>query len=159
MSKTKLLSAQDVAEYFLWRSGKEGKAITNKKLQKLVYYSQAWSLVIRDEKLFGDKIEAWVHGPAVRAVYVKYKKFGFGPITQVPTEKNIETISDTVRSFLDQVWKIYGKYDAAYLEHLSHSESPWQKARENLAPNIGSENEISLDDMKLFYGSKLQPNN
>ena len=29
------------------------------KLQKLVYYSQAWSLVFDDEPLFGEPIEAW----------------------------------------------------------------------------------------------------
>ena len=63
--------------------------------------------------------------------------------------------SSNTKNFLDHVWSVYGKKDAAYLEYLSHSETPWQKAREGLEPHIGSENEISLKDMKEFYTSKL----
>ncbi len=150
-----VLNAQQIAEYFLWKAQNEKKAITNKKLQKLLYYAQAWSLVLRDKKLFSDKIEAWVHGPAVRDVYFEYKKFGFGPITKTVKENDLEKISIDTKKFLDQVWSVYGKKDAAYLEYLSHSETPWQKAREGLEPHIGSENEISPKDMKEFYSSKL----
>ena len=150
------LNAQQIATYFLWKAHEEKKVITNKKLQKLLYYAQAWSLVLRDKKLFKEKIEAWVHGPAVRGVYLEYKKFGFGAITLSVSDDDIKKISDDTRKFLDQVWSVYGKRDAAYLEYLSHSETPWQKAREGLEPHIGSENEISLKDMKEFYGAKLK---
>jgi len=150
------LNAKKVAEYFVWKAQGEKKAITNKKLQKLLYYAQAWSLVLNNKKLFNEKIEAWVHGPAVRDVYVEYKKFGFGPITKSVSTGEIAKIPDNAKNFLDQVWSVYGKRDAAYLEYLSHSEMPWQKAREGLDPHIGSENEISLRDMKEFYSSKLK---
>lgn len=50
------LSAIQVAEYFIHCSNKAGIPITNKKLQKLVYYAQAWSLVLNDTKLFSEKI-------------------------------------------------------------------------------------------------------
>lgn len=156
MAKDTQLTAEEVAEYFLWISHEEGKAMTNKKLQKLIYYAQAWSLALRNGKIFNDKIEAWVHGPAVRAVYVKYKKFGFGAIQEIPTEKEIAKIPEEAKNFLNEVWRVYGKYDAAYLERLSHSETPWQKARENLEPNIGSENEVSPTEMRLFYSAKLK---
>lgn len=149
------LNAQQVAKYFIWKSQTEAKPITNKKLQKLLYYAQAWSLVLRDKKLFGDKIEAWVHGPAIRDVYFEYKKFGFGAIDKKIAKDDLEKISDDTKEFLNQVWSVYGKKDAAYLEYLSHSETPWQKAREGLEPHIGSENEISLADMKEFYSAKV----
>jgi len=150
------LNARQVAKYFIWKANSEEKAVTNKKLQKLLYYAQAWSLVLRDKKLFGDKIEAWVHGPAIRDVYFEYKKFGFGPISENVKENDLEKISSDTKKFLDQVWSTYGKKDAAYLEYLSHSETPWQKAREGLEPHIGSENEISTKDMKEFYSSKIK---
>lgn len=150
------LNANKVAKYFIWKAHGDKKAITNKKLQKLLYYAQAWSLVLNDKKLFNEKIEAWVHGPAVRDVYVEYKKFGFGPITESVSDDVVAKIPEDTKSFLDQVWSVYGKRDAAYLEYLSHSEIPWQKAREGLEPHIGSENEISLQDMKEFYSSKLK---
>jgi uncharacterized phage-associated protein len=150
------LNAQQIAKYFIWKAAGEKKAITNKKLQKLLYYSQAWSLVLRDKKLFSDKIEAWVHGPAVRDVYFEYKKFGFGPISENVVKNDLEKISSDTKKFLDHVWSVYGKKDAAYLEYLSHSETPWQKAREGLESHIGSENEISTRDMKEFYSSKIK---
>lgn len=156
MMKDTQLTALAVADYFVWISNKEGKPVTNKKLQKLIYYAQAWSLALSNKKIFDDKIEAWVHGPAVRSVYVQYKKFGFSPINEAPAEKKIEKLPQDVQNFLKDVWTVYGKFDAEYLELLSHSEMPWQKARENIEPNIGSENEISIDDMRAFYSAKLQ---
>ncbi|MFH1170529.1 MAG: type II toxin-antitoxin system antitoxin SocA domain-containing protein [Candidatus Vogelbacteria bacterium] len=156
MIRTRRLSAKQVAEYFISKAQGDNKPITNKKLQKMLYYAQAWSLVVRDKKLFPDKIEAWVHGPAIRSVYFEYKKFGFGPITKNVVADDIVKISSETKRFLDQVWSVYGNRDAAYLEHLSHSEMPWQKAREGLEPHIGSENVISTKDMKEFYASKLK---
>jgi uncharacterized phage-associated protein len=151
-----ILNAKQVAKYFIWKSQSEEKPITNKKLQKLLYYAQAWSLVLRNKKLFSDKIEAWVHGPAIRDVYFEYRKFGFGPISENVRKNDLGKISENTKEFLDQVWSVYGKKDAAFLEYLSHSETPWQKAREGLEPHIGSENEISLEDMREFYGSKVK---
>jgi uncharacterized phage-associated protein len=39
------------------------------KLQKLVYYAQAWALVWDDEPIFDEEIEAWANGPVVRGLY------------------------------------------------------------------------------------------
>ena len=39
------LSALDVAKYFLCKAHQEGDLVTNLKLQKLLYYAQAWYLV------------------------------------------------------------------------------------------------------------------
>lgn len=45
----------DVAAYILEKKGE----MTAWKLQKLVYYSQAWSLVWDQRPLFAERIEAW----------------------------------------------------------------------------------------------------
>lgn len=156
MSKTKLMSAKQVAEYFIWKSSQENKPVTNKKLQKLLYYAQAWSLVVRERKLFKEKIEAWIHGPAIREIYLEYKKFGFEPIVKEVSNSTIKKFSLKISKFLNEIWRVYGKYDAGYLEYLTHSEKPWQSAREGIEPHIGSENEISLDLMKDFYTKRLK---
>ena len=49
----------DVAAYILEQKG----SMTTMKLQKLVYYSQAWSLVWDEKPLFEEAIEAWANGP------------------------------------------------------------------------------------------------
>lgn len=53
----------DVAEYILEQHGE----MTSMKLQKLVYYCQAWHLAWSDEPLFRESIEAWANGPVVPA--------------------------------------------------------------------------------------------
>lgn len=152
---TKTLKAQDVGRYFLYLANQEKKPITNKKLQKLVYYAQAWSLVLNNKKLFSEPIEAWVHGPAVRSLYMQYKKFGFEPIMEEVKSYALK-ISGNTKELLDSVWKIYGKMDAGYLEMLTHSEKPWQEAREGLQSSESSDNEISLKMMKSYYAEKLE---
>ncbi len=48
----------NVAAYILQKSG----AMTTWKLQKLCYYSQAWSLAWTGEPLFNEDFEAWDNG-------------------------------------------------------------------------------------------------
>ncbi len=152
--KTKVLQ---VANYFIYKNNNNPKSdFTNKKLQKLLYYSQAWNLVINNEKLFDDKIEAWIHGPSVPNVYSEFKGFGFNEIKQEIAEPNFSDITTQEKKVLDAVWDVYGKYPADYLEALTHSEEPWQKARTGLMPYDSSSAEISTDDMKRYYEQKSQ---
>lgn len=148
-------TAKQIAEYFIAKTYNEGGKMTQKKLQKMLYYAQAWSLVFREEELFGDRIEAWLHGPAIYAIYQEYKSFGFSHIRKEIDNDLISKISAPTKKFLDDVWKIYGKYDADYLELLSHNEEPWQKAREGVGEFNASKNEISHASMKKFYGDLL----
>ena len=60
----------DVASYIL---NKEGP-MTTMKLQKLVYYSQAWSLVWDEKPLFFERIEAWASGPVVPALFQRHRR-------------------------------------------------------------------------------------
>lgn len=151
----KTLGAIDIARYFIYLANREKKPISNKKLQKLVYYAQAWSLVFSGRKLFKEPIEAWVHGPAVRSLYVKYKRFGFEPIKEEVKEGEL-IISTKTKELLDNVWKLYGKMDSGYLEMLTHSEKPWQDARNGLQSSESSDNEITTKAMKEFYSAKLE---
>ena len=43
--------------------------MTTMKLQKLIYYSQAWSLVWDEKPLFAERIEAWANGPVCPDLY------------------------------------------------------------------------------------------
>ncbi len=145
------LSAQldGVSDYFVCKSNQLQKPITNKKIQKLAYYAQAWCLVFNDGKnLFDDPIEAWMHGPAIRSLWHKYKKYGYNPITKTPQTPNLD--ADTT-SLLEEIWRVYGKYDAEYLESLTHSEDPWRKAREGLEVDESSSIVIKNSDMKQYY--------
>ncbi len=51
----------DVARFILETKGE----ITAMKLQKLMYYAQAWNLVWEEKELFDDDFEAWANGPVL----------------------------------------------------------------------------------------------
>ncbi|HUX35951.1 MAG TPA: type II toxin-antitoxin system antitoxin SocA domain-containing protein [Candidatus Paceibacterota bacterium] len=153
VGKSKVLAA---AEYFILKSQQEKRVVTNKKLQKLLYYAQAWSMVFNNKKIFNEPIEAWVHGPTVRKIYSKFKNFGFGNITVVVNEKDLNVLSADDKVVLDDVWKTYGKFNADYLEILTHNETPWQEARDGMAADQSCNNEISTDSMKEYYGRRLE---
>ena len=149
-------SASLVAKYFVWKANTEKKPITNKKLQKLVYYGQAWHLVFYDTPLFTEPIEAWVHGPAVRSLYGQYRRFGFDPIEEKISKKDLVGLNIEDRELLDEVWSLYGGYDAEYLERLAHHEGPWQQARNGLDLSDISDNVINHESMKTYYSKVLE---
>ena len=60
-----MVSVFDAAAYIVEKTGE----MTTLKLQKLVYYAQAWSLVWDERPLFDEKIEAWSNGPVARDLF------------------------------------------------------------------------------------------
>ena len=125
--------------------------ISNLKLQKLLYYSQAWMLAIYGKPLFDDRIEAWVHGPVVPSVFRKYRDFKWSPLT---TEVKVE-VSPLVSKHVDEVLKAYGHLQASALERLTHSEDPWKEARAGLAPDMSSTKEITQASMEKYYSARV----
>ncbi|MGC1878065.1 MAG: type II toxin-antitoxin system antitoxin SocA domain-containing protein [Rhabdochlamydiaceae bacterium] len=150
----KQIAVSDVAKYFLLRAKSEGKKISNKKLQKLVYYAQAWVLALTNKPLFSEKIEAWIHGPAIPSLYRKFKKYGSKPIHL--DDLSSKGFSLPNNEVLDEVWRVYGKYDANYLETLTHQEDPWLHARDEMEFGESSNNEITRESMKNYYRMKLE---
>ncbi len=69
-----MLSCYDVAQYFLAKADEDaGDLMSNLKLQKLMYYAQGFSLALCNKPLFPERIEAWIHGPVISALYHEYK--------------------------------------------------------------------------------------
>lgn len=149
------ITAALIARCLLKVAADNGKSLTNKKLQKLLYYTQAWHLAFKKEALFEEQIEAWVHGPAVRSVYQKYKSYGSLAITHYE-KVDLGKVDDFARDLILEIWRIYGKYDGDYLEELTHREQPWLEARGNLEEHENSSNVISHEIMENFYKEKLE---
>jgi len=116
--------ALSVAYFFLKKAHDHNAQITNLKLQKLVYYASVWHAVFYNKKLFVEPIEAWIHGPAIPSLYRYFKRFGFCSIEVENIDKINLPFSQETLNFLNNIWEVYGKYDAAYLEALTHSELP-----------------------------------
>ena len=141
----------DVAKYTLYLLRRHGETqVTTWKLQKLVYYAQAWSLVWDDESLFPNRIEAWANGPVVPDLYQEHKgRFKISRLSKGDLHVLTDDQCDTVKVVLNH----YGQRSAQYLSQLTHQEPPWKKARKGLKPGERGQREITLESMAEYYGS------
>lgn len=138
-------SVHDVAAAVL----RNGGEMTTMKLQKLVYYAQAWSLVWDERPLFHDRIEAWANGPVVPALYDVHKgQFSVAAWPRGDVSALDKVALETVASVVD----FYGKMTAQALSDLTHAEPPWRDARKGLAAGERASVEITTSAMAEYYG-------
>lgn len=138
----------DVAAYILHELGR----MSTMKLQKLVYYSQAWSLVWDEEPLFEDEIEAWANGPVVRRLFDYHR--GYFTIGSVAIGAP-HLLDEDQRATIDAVLEFYGDKSAQWLIDQSHSERPWREARCGMEPTERGSSVIPIDAMAEYYSSIL----
>lgn len=117
------------------------------KLQKLVYYAQAWHLVWRERPLFSEGIEAWSNGPVVPELWERHK----GRFTVDTVGGDPSGLDAAEESVVDLVLVHYGQKPGEYLSSLTHDEDPWKGAREGLSDGQPGRAEISLESMSSFY--------
>ena len=147
------LSPLDVANWFVCQIDREaGDSITHLKLQKLIYYAQAWALALKRSSLFQEDFEAWTHGPVLPSIYDRFKLYGF---ESLPTCACENPISGELEEILFEVQRVYGEKSARSLEQLTHEESPWLSARGNLPLEARCNQIISKENMMQYYQSLL----
>jgi uncharacterized phage-associated protein len=139
---------QDVAKYILERQGE----VTAMKLQKLMYYGQAWHLVWAEEPLFPDDFQAWANGPVLPALYVKHKGM-FKVNAHLLPQADSNRLTHAQRANVDKVLGFYGTQTAQWLSNLTHQEAPWLQTRNGLQPGTMSEDIIPQSLMHEYYSS------
>ncbi len=135
-----MATVHDVAAFIR----REHPGTRGKKLQKLVYYAQAWSTVWDGTPLFAERIEAWREGPVSPHLYGEEVHNG---VQTGNADALTPNQSETVRGIL----RGYGSRSAEWLSRLSHRETPWLSARGGLPPSAKSKNVIAIDAMRSFY--------
>jgi uncharacterized phage-associated protein len=144
----KMANAFDVAKYIL----EQNDEMTVMKLQKLVYYSQAWHLVWNENILFDNDIQAWANGPVTVELYSFHK--GMFKISQESlTQGDRTNLTSIERESIDQVLSYYGDKSAQWLSDLTHMEDPWKKARERgcVADGQVCQEVVLPSDMHEYY--------
>lgn len=137
----------DVGKYISEKLG----PMESRKLQKLVYYSQAWSLTWDGRELFPESIEAWVDGPVVSRLYSAHHRQW--QVDRLP-KGNAEKLSDADRATVDAVLDFYSHLPWAQLIELTHGEAPWIDARGDTPRHLRCDAEISSRSMRSFYTRK-----
>ena len=138
-----MMAIFDVASYILQKRCK----MTAMKWQKLVYYSQCWSLVWDEEPLFKARIEAWANGPIAPTFYDAHKgefKVAFGSM-----QGDAAKLTKEQKESTDGVLDFYEEKSAQWLSDLTHLELPWRQARARAGVSAGERchEEIGLDSV------------
>ena len=148
-----MVKVQDIADYFIWLANYTGSFISNLKLQKLVYYAQAWYLAIHDQPLFDEDFEAWIHGPVIPELYNEYCEFKWKPILKEVEEP---FFTEEIKQFLSEVTDVYFGLDANELEQMTRSEAPWIEARGYLPTDASCNEIISKESMREYFKPRVE---
>ena len=141
----------NTARYIL---GKQGRMSTW-KLQKLCYYSQAWSLAWTTRSLFDEDFEAWSNGPVCRALYdIHRRKF---TVTTTDFPERLEAppaLDEDQIDTIDNVLRCYGDWEPYELREQTRKEEPWRMARGDLEDGELGTTIIPKDVMGEYYGRR-----
>jgi uncharacterized phage-associated protein len=153
-------SIHTVCDYTIFRLKAEDEFVCNNlKLQKLLYYIQAWHLAFHDKRLFDGDFQAWIHGPVNREIYDRFKntKGLYSEITvyDIADEFFGDKMTEFEKKHIDSVLEVYAGLPSFELEKMTHNEDPWIAARAGYKPTERCERAISNDLMRDYYRARL----
>jgi uncharacterized phage-associated protein len=119
------------------------------KLHKLLYYAQGHHLAHTGRPLFLEPVSAWDMGPVVATLWYEEKRDG--PRGADPGVHLGEGELNTIGYVLSR----YGALSGNDLAHLSHSETPWQRANTYRQP--GGSSPIPLDWLVEYFTGEGAP--
>ena len=144
-------TVHDVARYLLWLADRDRSGIDHLKLQKLVYYSQAFHLGSEGGPLFNEPLHAWRYGPASPELWSRdrYRRGLVDP----PDASGEEAFSDRQREVVELVYERFRDLSGIELVHRTHEETPWQQATERSLD--GGDDVITHEQMRRYYRDRL----
>ena len=150
------ITAEQIADFIIGFSNKSGELITNLKLQKLLYYAQAWHLANKHRSLFKEDFEAWVHGPVIPSIYHQFKSFSPSPILKEVDLDAIKKLlgAETV-AYMEELLSVYLPFSAYELERMTHEEDPWKTTRGGLETSERCEVKIPTGLIEAYYASRI----
>lgn len=95
------------------------------KLQKLMYYANAWHLAIVGEPLVPLDFRAWRLGPVMEPIWRKRQD----DATRDPRRRRAPRCDPFTERLLDMVVAEYGHRSSRELSAMTHAEAPWLLAR------------------------------
>lgn len=144
------IPANDVADALLSIAREHGDNLTHLKLQKLVFYADAWHMVLNNgEELIPEQFEAWVHGPVVRGLYDRFRGNSWHPIMDEVSYPL--SLDEATRDHLNEIYEVFGAFSAFELEQMTHDEQPWIQARQGYEPDEVCNRAIDKKLMHSYY--------
>lgn len=163
----KKVSVNLMADFVILFCQNLGVTISAIKLQKLLYYVQAWHIAKFDKEILFDTLpEAWANGPVYREVYNNYKTTFFkneNIVTnleeaqlseKLQLKKNELDLNTKQLELIMSVLDLYSKLSDERLVLMTHSETPWNEARKGLSPIQRCENKLAVDTVYNYFNRK-----
>lgn len=138
----------DVGRYILQKGGE----MTAMKLQKLLFYSQAWHLVWDEHSLFPEDFQAWANGPVIPELYQMHRGM-FKVTASLFDDQPRGELTVEERATIDKVMGFYGAKTAQWLSNLTHQEQPWLAARKGYDPGENCSEVISQAAIHEYYSA------
>lgn len=159
--KISKIDSELLTDYILANYGK----MSHLKLQKLLYYVQAFHLAYFGAPLIDDTFEAWLHGPVSKKVFDSLKDSSL-LYNDITFEGDTEKINDAVKfqlaseqlDLIQDVLSEYATLSGTQLENLTHSEQPWIDARKECDFGDACRVVIPNEVMAVYYRGQLYPN-
>jgi uncharacterized phage-associated protein len=141
-------SAKDVAKVVLLFSNEQKDSnMTNLKLQKVLYYIQAYFLTKENKPCFDDEIYAWKLGPVVQTVYFDYYMCANNNIWSNDIEEECKSAQSKFLcndlTIIRRLVKHFYEKSAFGLVNRTHNEDPWKDTMQSCV--------ISCDKIKAYY--------
>lgn len=157
INEYKTIDAIVLSNYILKHYG----PMSHLKLQKLLYYCDAYSLAYFGNPLIEDNFEAWVHGPVCRRLYdnLKDKSKLYSDVAYtsdgVDVDKEFNSLTFDQQTLLNNVLRELSSWSSFELEASTHQEAPWKNARKGYGEADKCSVLIKKDDMKEYYSKEI----
>lgn len=133
------MNAICLSDYVISLFEERNVAITNLKLQKVLYYIQGYFYKCFGKEAFSEDLCNWQYGPVVPVVYYEYNSNGSLPLKSRRSLLVNCTISEDEEKLIATIVDKCSAISTSKLVSMTHLESPW---RNSSAGSIISKNSI-----------------
>jgi len=136
-----MCSIIDVASYIVEKQKQlTGEHISEKKLHKLLYFTQRETLAILGQPAFKEPMEGWAQGPVSVEVREWYKNGG--------SKSRVHPISKDNQYIINNVLEGYGKLGDMKLVYMTHQEISWINSRAGLGKKENGHKDLDINDIR-----------
>jgi uncharacterized phage-associated protein len=158
--------ARSIANFILSAFDAKQFEISNKKINKLIYFAHGYHFARFNSALIRNYFEAWEHGPVVRVVYESFKQFGFDPIAelafhfdlfeQIERLVTFDDLSLREQEFILRITSHYVQYSADELERMTHQPgTPWAITRCKQIDEPQYQNRIMNNLIRDYFAAEI----
>lgn len=142
MDMSKVVTSAQVARQFLELAKEEEKQLTPLKLIKLTYLAHGWAYPYLGRLLVNEPVEAWKFGPVFPRLYHALKRYGRGPVDEVPQDSLEQEgevsvpLDENEKKLIKAVYNGYKHLNGMQMSDLTHKEgTPWRSTPWNILSN------------------------